>query len=292
MILSMTGFGTGRARKAEEEVSVEIRSVNHKFCEVKTRIPQELAALEFDLVKQIKASVRRGAIDVSIKRVGVGKSTFSYQVDLQMAREYVSVMNRVAEELGLENNLGIAELAQIEGIVLLEPKSIDWENLSGALQNATMQALQILRAMREREGAALAKDISGRIGMLRQYAYQVSELSSKSVERCRARIEEKLAELGQSITVDAQRLAQEILFFADRVDITEELTRFDSHLDAFQKLVEEDEPAGRRMDFLVQELNRETNTMGSKSQHAEIAHLIVAMKSEIERIREQVQNVE
>lgn len=292
MILSMTGFGAGRAKSGEVEISVEIRSVNHKYCEVKARLPFELGALEADLVRRIKESLSRGAIELSVKRSSVGRSPLTPRVDAELAREYVAALEALAGQLSLKSNLGIAELAQVEGVVTLESRPLDLEGAGEALTEAASKALEALVVMREREGRALAEDLRVRLATVRGLAEQVRALSPQTIELYRKRLEERIAELSRGVTLDPQRLAQEVALFADRVDVAEELTRLASHLEGFGKLIEENEPAGRRMDFLVQEINREVNTVGSKSQSAEIAQIVVAMKAEVERIREQVQNVE
>lgn len=291
MIRSMTGFGAGRAKVGEEEISVEIRSVNHKFCEVKARLPPELAAGEVDLVRQIKEAVRRGALEVFVKR-SPGRSSLVPRVDLDLARAYVSAVTEAARELGLALNLGAAELAQVEGLVSLEARALDLASAREAQRVAAQEALRALHAMREKEGATLAQDLLGRAQALREGVAALAQLSPRSVEEYRQRLAERVAELSRGVPVEPQRLAQEVALFADRVDIAEELTRLASHLDQLEAMVNSSEPAGRRMDFLVQEIHREVNTAGSKSQSAEIAQRIVSLKAEVERIREQVQNVE
>jgi uncharacterized protein (TIGR00255 family) len=292
MILSMTGFGAGRARSGDEEISVEIRSVNHKHCEVKVRMPQELAALEAELVRQIRSSVHRGALEVWVKRTVAGRSALIPRVDRALAREYVAALDAVAQELSLPRDLGVAELAQVDGIVTLESRDIDLDAVRQAAEQACALALAGLHAMREREGAKLAEDLIRRLSALKAESEQVAALAPASVEHYRARLEARVAELARGMPVEPQRLAQEVALFADRVDIAEELTRLSSHLLQLNALAQASEPAGRRMDFLVQELHREVNTLGAKSQSAQIAQRVVTMKAEIERIREQVQNVE
>lgn len=291
MIHSMTGFGVGRARAGDEELSVEVRAVNHKFCEVKPRLPHELAALETELVRQVKEAVRRGALEVYVRRSHTGGNV-SARVDTELAREYVRALDELAQELNLTRDLGVAQLAQIEGIVTFEERGVDLEQARTALKTALAEALTGLVAMRRREGEALAQDLRTRLATLRGWADQIRTLSPASVEQYRARLEERVAELSRGVPVDPQRLAQEVALFAERVDVAEECTRLASHLDQFDQLLASEEPVGRKMDFLVQEMNREINTTGSKSQSVEVAQLVVAMKAELERVREQVQNVE
>jgi uncharacterized protein (TIGR00255 family) len=292
MILSMTGFGAGRGRSGEEEIAVEVRSVNHKYCEVKPRFPSELAPFETEMVRQVKEGVRRGALDLTIRRGGDARSLLTPKIDLALAREYVAALREVGGQLGLAQNLGVAELSQIEGLVSLESRGIDLEAARAAVRTAIAEALVALRTMREREGRLLAADVTARVALLRQLTERVRALAPASVTEYKARLELRVAELSRGIPVEPQRLAQEVALFADRVDVAEELTRLDAHLVAFERLVAGEEPAGRRMDFLVQEMHREVNTIGSKSQGAQLAELVVSMKAEIERVREQVQNVE
>ncbi|MBI5546346.1 MAG: YicC family protein [Deltaproteobacteria bacterium] len=292
MILSMTGFGAGRGRVGEEEIAAEIRSVNHKYCEVKPRLPPELLPLETEVVRQVKEGVRRGALDVTLKRMGGGRSAHVPRLDLALARELVAELKRAGDSLGLVQNLGVAELAQVEGIISFEPRGIDLDAARAAAHQAIGEALVALRTMREREGRALAEDLSKRLEAVRVLAARVRALSPATIDTYRARLEERIAELSRNVPVEPQRLAQEVALFADRVDVAEEITRLDAHFGAFDRLVAGEEPAGRRMDFLVQEMHREVNTIGSKSQSAEIAEAVVGMKAEIERVREQVQNVE
>ena len=288
----MTGFGAGRARAGDEELSVEIRSVNHKFCEAKIRLPMELASLEADLSRQIKDTVRRGALEVFVRRTNGGKGRLTPKIDLEFAREYVAMLDAAAKHLGLTHNMGTAELAQIEGLVTLEERSVNLEDAKRAATEATALALKALVAMREKEGKALAADLTARVALVRAAAERLKVLSPATIDTYRQRLEERIAELSKGLPVEPQRLAQEVAYFAERVDVAEELTRLASHLEQFDQLINGSEPAGRKMDFMVQELNREVNTTGSKSQSAELAQLVVGMKTEVERIREQVQNVE
>jgi uncharacterized protein (TIGR00255 family) len=292
MLRSMTGFGAGGGRAGEEETSVEIRSVNHKFCEVKVRLPQELMPLEPEIVKQVKEAVRRGALDVTVRRRSTGRAALLPRVDRDLAREYVAALDEIASELGLAKNLGIAELAQVEGIVRLEERGVGLDDARRSIREALAAALAGLLEMREKEGRALEADLLARVALLRANAETVRGLSPRSVDQYHARLAERVAELSRGMPVEPQRLATEIAIFAERVDVAEELTRLASHLEQLEQLCAGGEPAGRRMDFLVQEIHREVNTIGAKNQSAEISHLVVSMKAEVERVREQVQNVE
>jgi len=292
MLKSMTGFGAGRARVRDEEFSVELRSLNHKFCEVKARLPRELAALESALVKQVKDRLARGSVEVFIKRQTATAAGTVPVVDIGLAREYARAYRQVSEALGMMAEVSWTHVANQPGVMRLEERGMDVEAATQAVQEALALALGALEQMRQVEGEAIRVDLEARLGLLERWSHEVAQLAPRSVDEYRQRLADRVAELARGISVDEQRLAQEVAVFAERTDIAEEMTRLASHLDQFRQLMAGSEPSGRRMDFLVQEMHREVNTTGSKSQHAEISSRVVSMKAEVERIREQIQNVE
>ncbi|MBJ6765175.1 YicC family protein [Myxococcaceae bacterium JPH2] len=292
MLKSMTGFGAGRARVGDEEVSVEVRSLNHKFCEVKVRLPRELASLESVLVKTVKDRLARGSVEVLVKRQAATVSGNVPTVDVALAREYARAFREVADALGLTAEVAWAHVANQPGVIRLEEKGLAIEPATQAVQVALEQALGALESMRETEGQSIQADLDARMKLIEGWSREVADLAPKAVADYQTRLSERVAELARGIAVDPQRLAQEVTLFAERTDIAEEVTRLGIHLEQFRILMASREPAGRRMDFLVQEMHREVNTTGSKSQHAEISARVVSMKAEVERIREQVQNVE
>ena len=292
MLKSMTGFGAGRARVGDEEFSVELRSLNHKFCEVKARLPRELSALEPAVSKKVKDRLARGAVELLVKRQTATASGTVPTVDVALAREYARAFRELADALGVPADISWAQVATQPGVMKLEEKGMDVEAATQAVQSAMDQALAALEQMRQVEGEAIYADLDARLKLIEGWSREVAALAPKVVEEYRQRLSERVAELARGVTVDPQRLAQEVAVFAERTDIAEEVTRLASHLEQFRALMASTEPAGRRMDFLVQEMHREVNTTGSKSQHADISARVVSMKAEVERIREQVQNVE
>ncbi|KFE66958.1 YicC/YloC family endoribonuclease [Hyalangium minutum] len=292
MLRSMTGFGAGRARVGDEEFSVELRSLNHKFCEVKTRLPRELSVLEPSMAKQIKDRLARGSVELLVKRQTATASGTVPVVDVALAREYARAFRELAEALSSSVPISWEQVATQPGVVKLEEKGMDVEAATQAVQEALGQALKALEQMRQVEGEAIYADLDARLKLIEGWSREVAALAPKAVDVYRQRLSERVAELARGVAVDPQRLAQEVALFAERTDIAEEVTRLASHLEQFRALMASSEPAGRRMDFLVQEMHREVNTTGSKSQHAEISARVVSMKAEVERIREQVQNVE
>jgi uncharacterized protein (TIGR00255 family) len=288
----MTGFGAGRGESGGEAVSVELRAVNAKFCEVKARLPRELAPLETELVKTIKSRVHRGVVDAFVRRDGEGARGSTPRADLPLAAAYAKALRELKDSLGLAGEATVQDLAALEGVISLGEVAPDPEAAAAALQRALSVAIDALDGMRRREGEALARDLSARLDALEKGAQDVSRLAPQQVEGVRERLSTRIAELTRGVPLDPGRLAQEVALFADRTDVSEELTRLASHLAQARGLIRSDAPAGRKLEFLVQELNREINTIGSKSQHAGIAATVVDLKAELERIREQVQNVE
>ena len=291
MIRSMTGFGAGRGGAAGEEFDAEVRSVNHKFCEVKVRLPRELGVLEADVVRLAKERLARGGIEVALRRAG-GRGALSPRVDHDLAAGYARAFEEVRRRLGLAGEVTLGAVLQAEGVVTLEERAMDLDAARAAAAAALAQALDALVAMREREGAALARDLEARLATIEALVARVEEASPRTVQHYREKLAERVQELSRGLAPDPVRLATEVALFADRVDVSEEATRLRSHLAQMRGLLESREPAGRKMDFLVQEMHREANTIGSKSQSADIAGAVVALKAEIERMREQVQNVE
>jgi uncharacterized protein (TIGR00255 family) len=288
----MTGFGLGRSAIGAEELTVELKSVNHKFCEVKVRLPRELSALEGSVAKTVKDRLARGAIDVSLKRTSRSAAGTVPVVDAGLVREYRRAFGEIAAAAGLPDEVSLRDLSQQPGVMRLEEQQVNLEDASQALEQALGQAIHALTAMREVEGRALAADLKARLLFVATTVQELEKLAPASVDEHKQRLAARIAELSQGIAIDPARLAQEVAFFAERTDVAEELTRLHSHLEQFDALIGAKEPSGRKMDFLVQEMHREVNTTGSKSQHPEISTRIVALKAELERVREQVQNVE
>lgn len=288
----MTGFGAGRGEAGGEAVTVELRAVNGKFCEVKPRLPRELIALEGDLVKAIKARLSRGVIDVFVRRETANGRGTEPHVDLALAAAYAKVLREMKDGLGLAGEPTVNDVAQMEGVISLGERPADPAAMGTALRQALTSALDALDQMRRREGEALARDLETRLSAIERGAAEVARLSPLQIDAARERLSTRIVELTRGIPLDPIRLAQEVALIADRTDVAEELTRLASHLAQARGLVASEAPAGRKLEFLVQEVNREINTIASKSQHAGIAALVVELKAEVERVREQIQNVE
>jgi uncharacterized protein (TIGR00255 family) len=289
----MTGFGAGRGQAEGETLAVELRSVNGKFCEVKPRLPRELLPLEAELIRAIKARLFRGVIDAHVRREGAESARAAMpRVDLPLAAAYAKALRELKQELGLAGEPSVHDLTMLEGVLTLAEGPPDLAAASAALAIALDGALSALEHMRRREGDALSADLSARLDALEKGATKIRALAPQVVDAYRDRLAARVAELSRGLAADPQRLAQEVAFFADRTDVAEELTRLASHLFQLRALLSSDAPAGRKFEFLLQEVHREVNTIGSKSQHAGISGEVVEMKAELERIREQIQNIE
>ncbi len=288
----MTGFGAATATSPaeEEQVSVEIRSVNQKFIDIKLRAGRDLAPFEVEIVAAIKAVLARGAVDVQVHRKSV-RDDAAVAIDLRLARAYADAFSELGDALALSDPLSARAIFEAEGVVRLEERSAAPDQVRAALLSAIDQALKQLLSMREREGAALLVDLTDRLAIVGRLLEQVEQLLPVVLAEQRRRLNGRIAEvLGREL--DEQRLAQEVALLVDRSDVTEEVTRLRAHLAQFGELLRANVPAGRRLDFLAQEIHREITTLGNKSQSAEIARLIIELKAEAERLREQVQNVE
>jgi uncharacterized protein (TIGR00255 family) len=287
----MTGFGVGSAPSLGGKVVVEIRTVNHKYCDIKARLPREFNALESRILGRLRARIARGHVELTVRWEEVPAGRNEVRIDLPLAKAYASAYERLRQELGLAGGIDLPLLAAHNVVSVEEsPSAPDelWPGLSAALD----AALDACVAMREAEGRALAAELLGRCDRLRQLRAQAAAVAPRAVEEAEARLRERLAELPPGTQVDPVRVAQELVFWAERCDINEELERIDSHLVQVRDTAGQEDAIGRKLDFLCQELHREINTAGSKSQGVELTRLVVELKTELEKLREQVQNVE
>lgn len=288
---SMTGFGVGDAALGEGRVSVELRALNHRFLEVRVRLPDELVDLSFFVEQMAREKLTRGRFDVGVRLEGAALPPPRFSVE--RARALYSGLAALRDELSPGSDLGLSVLVGMPGLVIA-PSRPDFDSARGALREAFDAALQRLAEMREQEGRALERELVARLESARRLRSAIAERGGQMLESYRTRLRERLERLlaDSGVQVEPNRLESELVIMADRSDVTEELVRLDSHFTQFSKLVALEGPVGRRLDFLLQEIGRESNTIGAKSQDAPIAHLVVEMKAELERIREQVQNVE
>lgn len=293
MLRSMTGFGRGEAVITGKRITVEIKSVNHRYCEVTTRLPRIYSALEEKTRRTVQARVSRGRLDVFVNVVQEGEKTALVKVDKGLAMAYYNSLRELGELLQISPEITAEQLSHFPGVLVLQEEEDDLDILWSGLEEAINLAMDSLVEMREIEGNRLKNDIIHRIGKIEQFINEISVQEPKVVNNYRERLSNRVRELiSDQLVVDESRLATEVAVFAERCNITEELVRLNSHLTQFRQLINSDDSIGRKLDFLVQELHREANTIGSKANDAEISHLVVEIKSELEKIREQIQNVE
>jgi uncharacterized protein (TIGR00255 family) len=289
---SMTGFGRGEASANGITWSVEAASINRKQLEVVVGLPRELAEMEVQVRNEVSAIASRGRVQVTIRFDSPGGSNESLKVNRPLAAQYLAAAREMAAELNLTDELKLNDALRLPGVLDLQRTEVNAESAWPLIKAALDQALAQLIAMRSAEGANLKLDIMSRLSHIAAVLEQIRQRAGVVVEHHRRALHQRLAEAGLVIDLNDERLVKELLVFADRCDISEELARAASHLAQFEKYLGSSEPAGRSLDFLTQELFREFNTMGSKANHAELSHLVVEAKTEIEKIREQVQNIE
>lgn len=289
---SMTGFGAAEAATPTGRYAVEVRSLNHRFCEIVVRIPRDLAPLEDRVRALVQDRVLRGRVEVAIMRENYSKRPRTVKTDLELAQAYVSALNDLKRALSISGSLDLSVLLSLPEIVRVEEEKEDLEAAWPAIAEGVGAALDRLVAMRESEGAQLAADIHRRIDRLEGLMDEIAGRAPQVVEEYRDRLARRIAELAPGVAVDPGRLATEVAVFAERSDISEEITRFRSHLRQFRSTLGAPGAVGRTLDFIVQELGREINTIGSKANDLEIAQRVIAVKGELESLREQIQNLE
>jgi uncharacterized protein (TIGR00255 family) len=290
---SMTGFGRAEAADGKWRCAVELSSVNRKQSDIDIRLPREWSALEPDVRKLVSGAISRGRLQVQITLDAGGESGASLKVDTGLARQYVAALKKLDAEFFGGRGLSVDSLLRAPGIfTLTENENRPAGHVGPLVERTVNKALGAWDKARAREGAHLRKDIETRMKVVRDVLKGIQREAPRVPEMQREAMHKRLEDAGLPLPLDDERLVREIAVFADRADISEEIARLAGHLEEFARLLKSAEPSGRSMDFLTQEMHRELNTMGSKSGHAGIAHLVVAGKTEVERIREQVQNVE
>lgn len=291
-LLSMTGYGSAKGSVEGQEITVELKSVNNRYLDCSVRLPRNFLFAE-DTVKQaVSAGVSRGKVDVFVSAQASQDSGTVVSVNEELARGYRDAVARIAETLGLESGLNAFSLARFPDVLTVERRELDKDKAAAALSEITAKAVEEFNAMREREGERLRRDMLGKLETIEELVSVVEERSPQTVKEYRERLEARLRDILADRSLDEQRVITEAAIFADRTAVDEETVRLRSHIAQFRTMLEEGSPIGRKMDFLVQEFNRESNTIGSKCSDASLAKVVVYLKSEIEKIREQLQNVE
>ncbi len=291
-VRSMTGFGRGRHAEGEVEVVAEVRAVNHRFLDISLRVPKTYSCFEPDIRKIVSAVIHRGKVDVTVSRIG-GKSGFmEVMLDEHLAAGYHRCLKELQGKLRLGGDISLSDMLTLKEIIVPIEREEGIEQERTLVEESLRRALRALNEMKEAEGAALWRDIEERLITIRDTARLIEPLANQVTIAAKERLERRIAELTGGLELDKERLLQEVALLADRSDVTEELTRLSSHVVQFLAFGKEGSPLGRKLDFLLQELHREVNTVGSKAASTEISSHVVSMKAEVEKIREQTQNIE
>lgn len=291
MVKSMTGFGRAEAKQGSYQILVEMKSVNHRFCEINIRMPKQFLAMEEKMKKVVNSYLQRGRIEMFITIDGQDIQDKHLNVDWELLSAYIDSIHKVKDRYQISGSIEINDILKLENVFTIMETQTGMEAIEELLLEQVRSASKQLVAMRMAEGDQLKKDIITHLTFIVNMSEQLSKLGPTVVEAYRLRLEKKLKEyLGSQI--DEQRILAEAAIFADKADINEELKRINSHLGQFTQSLQSTDSVGRKLDFLVQELNREVNTIGSKANDANIANLVVEMKACLEKIKEQVQNIE
>lgn len=292
MAMSMTGYGRAEVSSEDFDITVEIRSVNHKFFEFSVRMPRAFGFAEDKLKKLCQSRINRGKVDMFINVVDRSQNDVRVEVNHALAKGYVDAVKELGTTYGLNSDITASVLSRFPDVFTVTKASLDEDRVWQVLNDVTNKAIDEFLEMRRREGEKLKEDVLNKMNTILGYVELVEKRSPETVVKYRARLEEKMRELLGDVKVDEQRLITETGIFADRIAVDEETVRLRSHFKQMSEMLSQSGPIGRSLDFLVQEMNRETNTIGSKCQDVSISHTVVAIKSEIEKMREQIQNIE
>jgi uncharacterized protein (TIGR00255 family) len=292
MITSMTGYGRGSASYGDMEIIVELRSVNNRFLDVSLKLPHTFTAYEQQIRELIGAHISRGRVSVWMVLKGTEETTNNFSVNHSLVKRYLNAARELNEKYGVQGELNIASILALPDMLVMDVEEDADESNWVCARQALVQALEQMSAMRRREGSEICKDFVARIDALEVCVQQMKELSEHGPDLELSKLKERVKRLIGNEKIDDYRLEMELALISDRIDISEEITRFVSHITLFREMMNEEPSQGRKLNFLLQEMNREANTMASKAFTSEISHLVVKIKEEIEKIREQVQNIE
>lgn len=292
MIRSMTGYGRSQKVLNGREILVEIRSVNHRYYEYNSRMPRAYNYIDEKLKVLLKSKISRGKVDVSVTINNIEGRDTEIAINKGVAEGYVNALRSVAEELNVVDDLTLSKLIKLPDVFNVQKTPDNEEEVWDDVAETAAEALERFVAMRETEGEKMRLDVLEKSSSILEMVASIEELSPKTVGNYRERLYRKLSELLENRDIDEQRILTEAAVFADKVAVDEETVRLRSHISQLRELVDSDESVGRKLDFIVQEMNREVNTIGSKSQDLGITKLVVDMKAELEKIREQIQNIE
>lgn len=292
MIESMTGFGRSTYENEGREYIVEIKSVNNRFTDINIKMPRNLNYLEEKIRKQILSNISRGKVEVSIQLNNNSDLGKKINLNTDIAKKYIEELKKLSEETNIIDNINIMDVAKFPDVLIIRIDEEAEEVIEKELFTALDSAINSFLDMRQKEGSKIKVDLENRIEVIKQKIEQISSISAGLVDEYIVKLETRIKELLKTDVVDQTRLAQEVVIYSDKCSVEEEITRLKSHISQFLNLLNENIAIGKKLDFLIQEMNRETNTIGSKANNLEITNFVVDIKTELENIREQIQNIE
>ena len=292
MIRSMTGFGRCENTDADHKIIVEIKTVNHRYSDISIKMPKKLSFFEAAIRNLLKNYVSRGKIDIFITYEDYSPETLALKYNRQLAGEYLKYLREMAQEFEIEDDIRVSTLSRYPDVLTMEEQSLDEEQLWGALEPVLREAFERFVATRTAEGENLRRDLLGKLEELDRKVTLVEERSPEVVRAYREKLENKVRELLADTQIEESRIAAEVVIYSDKICNDEETVRLHSHVKAMRKALEDGRDVGRRLDFVAQEMNREANTILSKSNDMEVSNIAIELKTEIEKIREQIQNIE
>jgi uncharacterized protein (TIGR00255 family) len=293
MMKSMTAYASSESTKNQLTVSVEIRSYNSRYLDISLRTPHGYLCLEDKIKSMISDNVSRGRIEIKLQIIDDSEDAYVFDIDEPKALAYINVLSKLKNKFNINADISLDLLVNTGGVIKPVETSKDMDTCWDSIKTCLSAALEDLNAMRNKEGDFIAKDFTNRLDFIEKSIGQIKKDSGNLLSHYQERLKERITALTQGmIDIDPARTAQEAAFFADKSDISEEILRVESHIKEFRIIMDSDESAGRKLNFLLQEFGREFNTMGSKAGNSNVSHIIVAVKSELEKIREQVQNIE
>lgn len=291
MIKSMTGYGKANLEKNERRYQTEIKSVNHRYLDISVKMPRQLSYLEEPIKKAIGNKIKRGKVDVFVTFENNSLEGQEIKINTELASAYIKELKKLAESENILADIQVNDIARYPDVLNIKNNQDD-EIIKQELLEVSQIAIDNLVEMRQVEGTKMAEDIKQRLDYIQEKVKQISKLSTGLIEEYVVKLEERLKQILKGQEIDQARLAQEVVIYADKCSVEEEVTRLNSHISQFHSLINSSEPMGKKLDFIIQEMNRETNTIGSKANNLEITDRVIDLKTQIENIREQIQNIE
>ena len=292
MTKSMTGFGRAQLDNGKMTILVEMKSVNHRYFELSTRVPRQYSFLEEKIKGYLSQRIARGKVECNVSIEELDSDNITVRVNHSLAKAYITALNEISDTYGVRNDVSVQSLSRFNDVLSVRKEETDEDEIWAAVQPVLAEAADNFIAMREREGQRLEEDICGKADHILEQVAFVEERSPQTVVEYNEKLKGRIRDLLGDVKVDEQRLLTEAAIYADKIAVDEETVRLHSHIDQLKAMFKEDEPIGRKMDFLVQEINREANTIGSKCSDLDITSRVLAIKGDVEKIREQVQNIE